>query len=359
MKRFTLLLLLFVAACSIGGCGWPIRDHVQRVAFKPTPKLQLIVFTSPACDGCERFKRDFARNSAGLRDTLESLCAKSDQGTPFLRVEYSALGWSDAQFARQFEQATGAAVPAMPTFWIRGRQEFVNGYGGGPDSVIGYVVGRPPAEPTIAEPEPDPVPIIAEPEGHIVADATPDWSVVTVNVLASDHTPRLLGLFKGPIKRRLEALSGGKATLNVIPQRTMPVRYQACVQVAGVEPSPLSVVITIGKQPRGLIKGMIAGKIERQVAGEAAKIGHEQKIPVEAIFQRVNPHDFAAFVRAVNTAEPEPAVSVADDTLKHRLHGFIAGALGGGGIVGVIGRLLYTRMRRRLRRRRGQPDSEA
>ena len=70
-------------------------------------------------------------------------------------------------------------------------------------------------------------------------------------------------------------------------------------RAAGVEVQRFHVLVLVTKQDLGL-KGLIAGVVEKVVSE------HLGEVPVDLIFERVHPEDYARVVSALHGVESEP-----------------------------------------------------
>lgn len=129
-----------------------------------------------------------------------------------------------------------------------------------------------------------------------------EWSEITVLALASGDTPAAAGLLKGPLKRLLQDHSKGRASLEVIAERTHPRRYGAVVESLGVSPSPIFVVFMVRKSVDvGFFKGVVLKKVEREI--KAAVDASSLHCGVEAVFERNHDEHWAPVMQAVLTPE--------------------------------------------------------
>jgi hypothetical protein len=140
-----------------------------------------------------------------------------------------------------------------------------------------------------------------------VGEAGIDWSHVSIILLAAEQDVsairgsirgHLLDLAVGPLQRRVAEATEGKAALTVVAERTEPEWFALLSRAAGVEVKRFHVLVLVTKQDLGL-KGMIAGAVEK-VIGD-----HLGEVPVDLIFERVHPEDYARVVSALHGLEPE------------------------------------------------------
>ncbi|MFQ5733533.1 MAG: hypothetical protein ACE5KM_16465 [Planctomycetaceae bacterium] len=139
------------------------------------------------------------------------------------------------------------------------------------------------------------------------AEPAEDWTGATIALLVAERDvgvlrgrarQTLIGLSRGPLERKARELTGGKARLIVISERTQPRRYAATLQAAGLKPAAYDVVVLVPKQARGLVKGLVVRRIESIVAGKLA-----DKPNIDVLFERSHPRNFAAVEAALKTEE--------------------------------------------------------
>ncbi len=286
-------------------------DAVKGLEGTATSKPTLYVFTFPdgQCPACDVFKADVR---AGHFDRY--------------RVEYVTWrngGWDRPEVAEAVRAKTKSTLAQAPTFWPAGSEEVRSGYERQSrnhflewlDGVFRALVGVPQAligVPPRPTPSPDPIatpspqlgasqgsPPSAIPEPAAAAEF--DWSDVTFVGLASTETPKFLRFLKGPAKRAIAELSGGKAVLNIVAERTQPARFEATVDASGANPDPLYLLVLVEKQHLGL-KGLVVKLIEEKVR---PLLGERETLPIDVIFRRAHPDDYAAIEVALETQEIE------------------------------------------------------
>ena len=280
---------------------------VRPAANEPT----LYVFTLPdgQCRACDLFKAD-VRAGHFERYRVEYVTWRNDR-------------WDRPEIAEAAGVRTKSTFAQTPTFWPAGSDQVRSGYDrqsrnhflewlegifralvGVPQAIVGLPPRPSPAPETGSAAPPDlgasdespPAPI-PEP----AAEAEVDWSGVTFVGLASSETPKFLRFLKGPAKRAIVELSGGKGALNVVAERTHPARFAATVEASGANPDPLYLLVLVEKQELGL-KGLVAKLIEEKVRPLLAE---REKLPVDVIFRRAHPDDYAAIEAALKTQEIE------------------------------------------------------
>jgi hypothetical protein len=229
-------------------------------------KPVLLVFSTRTCTGCLRFKSDFDSDDAFREDLLSRF--RVEFVDPDLHVE----------LAKQHQ------VAQVPTFVAPGMQ--VQGYSGKQELLEQLSVGSREAIPEhVAE---------RQPGVH--------WSDVLILVLAAEQdVGRIRGAVRqglldfaiGPIERRIAEATSGKAAVRYVSEGTEPERFRAIEQAASIQVERFFVVVLVAKQDLGL-KGVIAGLVEKVVAEKL------DETPVDLIFERAHPHDYAAVLAAVN-----------------------------------------------------------
>jgi len=282
-----------VVACQSGGN--PKAAHESQ-------RPQLVAFCVERCSDCITLEKDAAAGMLG-----EIVIVKRERGA-----------WDKPELVAECELTTGKRMQSFPVAWVRGTTKTRTGYkttsrdgllqwfGNVGQSVGQIFVGRPdpPADPRWkAAPkgqQPDVVPPADAPPVPI--ETPPDWSTVSIIVLAAKQDvgmvrgmARSVALKKsrGLVERRINEHLDGKAQLQLIDERTQPNRYAAICEAARIEADPVAVIVLVRQLPIGL-KGLIAGKVEKILAGMIP-----EGLPVDVIFERGHQADFANVVRGL------------------------------------------------------------
>ena len=264
-------------------------DTVVPKRFERQPILY--VFTTPGCDGCEAFKRDYSQNAA-FREKLNR----------HYRVQFVDVT-ERPDLARKYQ------VHSLPAFIVAAETAFKIieiGYRG-IQAILTLLVGNHDGVEEVSAPI-SPGPTVAPDDDHGPSGQI-DWSHVSIILLAAEQDvgrvrgavrSKLLGLATGPIERQVAEKTDGKAALSIVAQRTRPARFSAITQAAGIEVETFYVVVLVAKQPLGL-KALIAGRVER-IAADKLK-----GAPVDLIFERAHRKAYAAVVQALATEESVPS----------------------------------------------------
>lgn len=156
-----------------------------------------------------------------------------------------------------------------------------------------------------------------------------DWAYVDFIAVASIDTPQFMRVLVGPGKRIIDEVSGGRAGLSVVAQRTNPAGYETVVNKSGCNPDPIAIVAMVSRLDIGL-KGKLAEIIEKRV--RPALHGLE-RIPIEIIFERAHKSDYDAIMDAVVSLETERYVGgeqpegVSEEGVKGIVKNAISGAV--------------------------------
>jgi len=316
--------------CRSFGCPYhAAKKPTQPPTSAGAKRLPVIyAFTADWCRACRPFKRDVAAGRfPGYRFV-------------FVDPEKDREQWKRITAKMLAETHHRGDVP-LPSWWLPGTKRLVvmqNGYSAaGLLQILGRLIRgvirlihNPEHHPTGTIPqgkqtfgEGAPVPS----DGHDTAASTEDWTGVTISLLVAEQDvgpvrgrarSALIGLSRGPLQRKARELTGGKASLAVVAERIQPTRYHATLSAAGLEPARLDVIVLVPRTARGLVKGLIVGKIQRLIEEKLSSRPH-----IDVIFERQHPADFAAVHAALRTTE-------ADQTLRRKeINGAVAAKLTG------------------------------
>ncbi len=232
-------------------------------AVTKTGKPTLYVFSTRTCISCVRFKTDYETDETFRGQLLSAF-----------RVEFVDADLRP-DLAKQHD------VVEVPTFVVLGQVR-----------VRGYPGKQPLADRLLTQTG----------EWVSVTQGGVDWSHVSIILLAAEQDvgkirgtirSRLLEAASGPIQRRVAEATQGKAALTIIAERNDPKRYAAITEAARVQVGRFFVLVLVKQQDLGL-KGVIAGIVEKAIS---AQLG---PVPVDVIFERVHPNDYARVVSALN-----------------------------------------------------------
>lgn len=175
---------------------------------------------------------------------------------------------------------------------------------------LGKLVYNPDAEPQIqsgSNPQLGESAPIDEPE-TFEEDTEINWAEVEIGFLAAKQdlgakTGVLAGtaltIISGPVEKQVHELSDGKAHFHVVSERTLPEWYDNITEELGFRPTKFGMFVLVGKQPLGLLKGVVASKIEQKIEPVV-----EAKLPIHVILERQNPQQYAA-LKAALQSKPE------------------------------------------------------
>jgi hypothetical protein len=299
--------------------------------------VDVVIFTADWCSACNTLKREVTENDYRSRG-LNPITVKNENGV-----------WTNSQLVSEFRAKTGKDIPGLPTVWIRNTDQYQTGYssgrrlsllgwiikgikglgalifGNGPD---GEIIDEPPSVPvppkngvpappgdTPPAPPVPPVPPVDEsspvppPPGQDVAPAPNDdppkptepvveeidWENVSIAIaikkqLEGYRRETIAKISLKVINRLVSQANAeffdGKANIEIVDERTQPVRYESFKNAIGVEPEPVYVIVLVKKQSLGL-KSLIAGKVERSILEKVP-----EGTPVEIIFERIQKQDY-------------------------------------------------------------------
>lgn len=295
-------------------------------------KRRLIIFGTPGCSPCQRTRSE----------------TEGQDGVKYVSV--ASPDTEDRQLITAYEQATGRQLELFPTYWVEGTPETKVGYES-PRSLLGWVmntikgfgeliVGSPrdhqprapkPTPPAPAPRDPAPQPLndperierysrAPQPQVHpddakaaediraaiesaerLEAAKNPpkepddeiDWDGVRILVAASTDVPAAARYAEGPARRGLQHVTGGKAEVLVIAQRTHPEAFDEYAEIVGVTPDPIHITILFPKTDQGLARGLIVKKAEQSIAGFRDHLPENvRSIPFDVVFERTSSADY-------------------------------------------------------------------
>lgn len=151
--------------------------------------------------------------------------------------------------------------------------------------------------------DPPPIPrqtIADKPE----AEAEVDWTGVTIIVVASNEVPRAAALLEGVGKRTIDRLTGGKAQVLIVAERTSPTQFANVQSVAGVV-GRLNLLVMVPRRDLPVVASAVVAAVE----GRLLKAINERlperiaRAPVELITERLHPDVFDETLDAAATAD--------------------------------------------------------
>jgi hypothetical protein len=337
-------------------CGWGlVAEALKQAKIKtndiaPDPPkttaktVDVVIFTADWCGACQTLDREVPDSDYRSRG-LNPIKVKNENGV-----------WTNGQLVSEFRAKTGKDIPGLPTVWIRNTDQYQTGYstgsrlslfgwiikgvksigtlifGNGPDgsivdeppSVPGprnnpNVAPAPPSEvaPPFAGSESSPVP---PPPGQDVApppnDDPPkpaepvveeiDWEnvsiVIAIKKQLEGYRRETIAKISLKVIGRLVSQANaeffdGKANIEIVDERTQPIRYESFKSAIGVEPEPVYVMVLVKKQSLGL-KSLIAGKVERSILEKVP-----EGTPVEIIFERIQKQDYENITQSLEVRD--------------------------------------------------------
>jgi hypothetical protein len=299
------------SSCTAFGCPFHVRAKPQAVAVAPsTPKPVVYAFTAKWCAACAPFKRDVAEGRFPAYRFV------------FVDPDADKRQWKDVTAKMAAETGHRGGVP-LPSWWVPGSKRLLvmrNGYSApGLLQVLGKLIRglvrilyNPDLEPDGTSPQG------TRPQGEGApvpsgASETDDWSGVTIILLVAEQDAgdvrgkarrALIGLSRGPLERKAGELTGGKAALRIVAERTEPNRYRAVLSAAGLEPTAFDVLVLVPRRNVGLVKGAIVKRIEAIAEGKL-----RGRPSIDVLFERAHPADFAAVRDALRAADdPQPLI---------------------------------------------------
>lgn len=310
--------------------------------------VDVVIFTADWCGACQTLDREVTDKDY------------AERGLRPIRVKENNGSWSNPALVAEFKAKNGRAPSSLPTIWIRGTKEYQTGYssgrrlsllgwivkgikglgalifGNGPDGEIideppsvpspprGAPAPTPPSDssPVPPQAESPPVPVPGEdkppaPSEPIVEEI--DWENVSIILAAKKQLTGysreaaariLLKSIKGPIARMNAEFFEGKANLEVVDERTQPIRYESFTSAAGIDPNPFYIMVLVKKQSLGL-KSLIAGKVERSVLKKVP-----EGTPLEIVFERIHKESYVAITKSLEVFDEQPVVPTEAETTR-------------------------------------------
>ena len=333
---------LSASKAKVGGTASPRKNEEPKIA----KKADVVIFTADWCGACQVLKREVSYEDFTSRG-LNPIEVKHDNGE-----------WDNKQLVNEFRQATGKDVDRLPTIWVRGTSKYETGYTSGRRlSLLGWIIrgvkglgtllfgntpggeivpdDGPPSVPRTptppdnwnSNPEFDELPAASAPPGISDPDdldvppppgqevaPTPtepivediDWENISIIVAAKKQLEGftreaaarvLLKAIQGPIARANAEFFDGKANIEIVDERTQPIRYESFVTTAGIDPDPFYVMVLVKKQSLGL-KSLIAGKVERSILEKVP-----QGTPLEIVFERIHAQAYTAITNSLEVRD--------------------------------------------------------
>lgn len=330
------------------------KEQKDREEPKVAKRADVVIFTADWCSSCQVLKREVSYEDYTSR------------GLNPIEVKHENGSWSNDVLVSEFKAKTGKDVPGLPTVWIRGTDKYETGYSSGRrlsllgwiirglkgvgtllfgNSPDGEIIDEPPTpdgwnktpRPDVTPPSPEgnssPVPpppseggdssVIPTPDAPgppLEKDEPPtpiveeiDWENVSVIIAAKkqlegyarEAAARIaLKAVKGPIARANAEFFDGKANIEIVDERTQPIRYESFVNAAGVDPSPFYIMVLVKKQSLGL-KSLVAGRVEKSILKKVP-----EGTPLEIVFERIHKKsylDITASLEVRDKVTPPPS----------------------------------------------------
>lgn len=330
------------------------KEQKDREEPKVAKKADVVIFTADWCSSCQVLKREVSYEDYTSR------------GLNPIEVKHENGSWSNDVLVSEFKAKAGKDIPGLPTVWIRGTDKYETGYSSGRrlsllgwiirglkgvgtllfgNSPDGEIIDEPPSpdgwnktpRPEMVPPPPggnsSPVPPPPSEGGDSSAIPTPDapgpplekdepptpiveeidWENVSVIIAAKkqlegyarEAAARIaLKAIKGPIARANAEFFDGKANIEIVDERTQPIRYESFVNAAGVDPSPFYIMVLVKKQSLGL-KSLVAGRVEKSILKKVP-----EGTPLEIVFERIHKKsylDITASLEVRDKVTPPPS----------------------------------------------------
>ncbi len=256
----------------------------QRYTRKP----KLYIFGKADCIPCGKFKREAWSNEPFKSRLSQQYDVEFvDMATPDgerKAVEYQVTA------IPAFIEVAGTAVKIIHIGFTTLRALHVAIWGD-PDQPKPQVASQPTNSP---EQQLQPTPLEPTP-------IEPDWSHVKLVLLLPKvggirDKLRSVGtrLAEGPIRRAIHSATGGKAGFAIVKQdpsdEGIDGKYEAVASASGHH--DLVLLVLVKRQSLGL-KGLIVSRVEKSIPDKL------KSIPIEVIFERAHPDDFAAIEHAL------------------------------------------------------------
>ena len=345
-------------------CGWGLINSAMitvrskiRGSDKRAPEAQLetsadvVIFTADWCSSCKVLDREVSREDYVSR------------GLNPIKVKNSNGSWSNKDLVAEFKAKTGKDVESLPTVWLRGTDQYQTGYSSGRKlSLFGWILKivklpltlifgngsdgeiiedgvGPPSVPPDRSPVPAPsdegaydfpAPILEEKAPAPIIEEI-DWENVSIVVMAKKQDVRYtrakvltvaLKAIKGPIARANAEFFEGKANIIFVDERTQPIRYKSVTEAAGIDPEVFYVMVLVKKQSIGL-KGLIASKVEKSVAGKIP-----EGTPLEVVFERIHRKSYAAITESLEIRDEIASLPSKEETLMESFKSSIKDEIG-------------------------------
>ena len=336
-------------------CGWGLINRAITVAkskigshpdkktpeAKPKAPADIVIFTADWCSSCKVLDREISHKDYTSRG-LNPIKVKNINGS-----------WSNASLVAEFRAKTGKDIPGLPTVWVRGTDKYETGYTTGRSlSLLGWIIKivkfpltllfgngpdgeiieedrfSPPVPPGSPEYSPVPTPEDGLPT-PIVEEV--DWENISIVVLAKKQdigysrgevVKIALRAIKGPIARANAEFFEGKANIIFVDQRTQPIRYEAVIGSAGIDPAAFYIMVLVKKQSLGL-KGFIAAKVERSVKDKIP-----ESTPVEIVFERIHKQSYAMITESLEVRDEVASLPNENETIMESLKSSIKEEIG-------------------------------
>ncbi|MCH7989946.1 MAG: trypsin-like peptidase domain-containing protein [Planctomycetes bacterium] len=306
---------MFLALPHVQEAYQAYRSTISIDRDTQTNKPILYAFTTAKCRACLSFKQDIITGKFAAYDVRV--------------IEHGTSEWRTT--ISEVQRTVQQPIPnAVPFFWVQGSSQIVQQqqyHAPGLLQILADIIKglgtflfNPKAESTasnnrrhesLKQTEPpiinqtDPQPQQEQPVSDV------DWSQVTVIVLAAEQDvgvlrgmlrKQALSLSAGPLRRKLAEVTNGKASIEIVAERRAPDRFKAVVHAAGISPQPATLIVLVAQRDIGFAKGLVAKKLE------AVLLEKLKEIPVEMIFERAHPADYAAVLNALQVSEREESI---------------------------------------------------
>lgn len=186
--------------------------------------------------------------------------------------------------------------------WVQGHSKKVSPSGRGTRSTAPTPVPDPGFSGQQQQPQPQSQVAPSEPLIDI------DWSQLRFVGVTNGNAGFGGSLLAGTVKRAIETVSGGQATLEIVNRAEEPERYHAVMNSVEIPPDvdAWGLVLVGEIIDVGLLKNVILKRVENEVL---SRVNTESlPVPIEPILQRTNGRDYAALQEALGVKKlPEKA----------------------------------------------------
>ena len=337
-----------------------MNQNIVESEPKTKLKADVVIFTADWCPSCKVLENEMPNSYF------------AEKGLNVIKVKNLKDGWSNPDLVKEFKTKTGTDVPGLPTVWARGTDKYQTGYSSGRRlSLLGFIIrgfktigvvlfGNGPSGEILPE---DPINPPPSPDVDLVPDSdgldtppspspeedfesappppnesnepvveTIDWENVSIIIAAKkqlegyarETAARIaLRAIKGPLARANAEFFEGKANIEIVDERTQPIRYESFVNTAGVDPSPFYIMVLVKKQSLGL-KSLVAGRVERSILEKVP-----EGTPLEIVFERIHKQAYTDITASLEVRDKVTPPATEAETTREIILGAVKDEVGG------------------------------